>query len=541
MLTSESAIFLLVSLLSAYIINSQIQKSFLFVMLSILLAVLLVFFSRFQLSFLQQKTHRPAMLISLFLSSFFVQLLVIATGGLFSAFVIVIHLFTLGMSVLFNVSSAIVFLLLSVGLLMSSIIFDPQMKLLFEQDPWSVVLHGISFLVVIPLAHMLVSTYHLKDAVSKMLSENLKNKELQDESIFRGLGEMVFILDKNKKIIFANEAVKRSLNLETVDLVGNDLVAVLPIESQTGAPANSQTLSIDQTLTDKSAHLVKGFSLVPKQGGGRKMPVIIQIRPVNDTEKNSLKQIVVVITPDLSSFPGDHIDAQISANRRKLLIAQLEQELQSHPDGTLSQFEAIMAQINDLLLFKDLESQPLSEHRVFVESTELIGHILSKQSFLLKSLHIDCQYTPTQEALVKTSTLMHNNQFSLYSHTKNSSRTSLDVDMFETLIILLLKLLSYSNPDMNDHQIIVRNGFNDLDKQVLFLVTKVNPEIGFAINQLLLPNYGTVGTKMGTSGSGLEGVLAQKIAQSLNIEIVLQYNSISKLGSVTLVLPVSVN
>ena len=274
MFSLESAVFLLATLLNGYIIHSQLQKSVLFVFLSILLAVLLVFFNRFSFGFLQQKEHKPFLLIGLFITSFFIQLLVIATGGLFSAFIIALHIFTLAMSVLFQVSSAIVFLLLSVSLLMSTIFFDPQMKVLFASDPWSVVLHGISFLVIIPLAHMLVSTYHLKDKISKMLSENLKTKEMQDESIFRGIGEMVFIADKNLNVIFANEAAKRTLDLETKDIVATNLLTLLTLVSKQDEPATLQTLSIESAIADRSVHLVKGFALRSRLNN-KKMPVVL--------------------------------------------------------------------------------------------------------------------------------------------------------------------------------------------------------------------------------------------------------------------------
>src|SRR5688572_25847061 len=106
MLSLELVVFLIASLISVGFVYLNVPKNIIFVALSIIVASLLTLYNKFPISYLQQKEHRLMLLIGLFISGLFIQLLLIATGGFFSAFIIILHLYTLGMSFLFNVKSA---------------------------------------------------------------------------------------------------------------------------------------------------------------------------------------------------------------------------------------------------------------------------------------------------------------------------------------------------------------------------------------------------------------------------------------------------
>lgn len=527
MLTLESAVFLLSSIISIGVIYFNLPKNMLFILLSIILASLLVFYNKYPLSYLQQKEHKLPLLFALFLSGLFIQALLIATGGFFSAFIIILHLYTLGMSFLFNVRSAMVFLLLSLGVLISTVVFDTQMQGLFKSDPWSFILHGISFMIIIPLAHLVVSTYQMKDALSKMLTEHLATKEMQDESIFRGIGEFVFIIDKQLKVIFANEAVKKTLELEASEVIGEDIFSVLPLESQTGIPADIKTLSINQAIADKSVHKVKGFSIVPKKNGAKRLPVLIQIRPIFESN-DKLKQIVMVLTPDFDVTSNDSVDAKMLITRRTLLKAELERELVNNNDiKSMQHFMLLMAQIEDLLLYQDLEihGNNITEHKALLSGVDLLKSTTNNLSKLLSSFDLRVDIEETQEELVKFATVTGLTGFSLYSYRKQNFLISIEQYYAGLMFERIIRLFSMLNLPTEEKKIIIRAGYNDSDLPTILIAAKILPNISVSTDQLLLQNYGSLNKDPNLSvGSGLEGLLSKKIAELLNVKFTLQYS-----------------
>lgn len=538
MFSIESLIFLISSLISTGLIYFQVPKSALFVILSILLAVLLVFFGRFQLSFLQKKEHSGYLLLALFICSLFIQILLIATGGFFSAFIIVLHLFTLAMSLLLNVRSSIFFLLISVTVLISMIFFDPQTVVLFKQDPWSFLLHGVSFLVVIPLAHMMVSTYHLKDAITKVLSDHLKTKEMQDESIFRGIGEFVLILSKELRIVFANEALKQSLGLENDQLISKDVFSILPIQEANGGEVNRQTLSIDQAIADKSTHIVRGFYFNTKQGN-KKMPVTIQVRPIYEQD-GELKQLILVIVADKTGSMLDTVDIKLASARRKLLEAELEGELKNSTTS-LIHYTLLMEQINDALLYEDLQNHGITESKTLINLSEFITHLISQMQKITTNLGVKVDFLDTQESLVRLATEVSSTEYSLYSHNKKNLLAGIDNIWANQILTALFKLFVLIVQN-TDKQLILRIGVNDKDELVVVFAAKAPLDIGFAVDDLFLQNYGKLQNHPSLAlGSGLEGVLVKKIAGDLNYPIVLKFDQKSAIITATISFPTTIS
>jgi len=534
----ESVVFLISSLITISLIYFQVPKSSLFVLLSILLAGLLVFFGKFQVNYLQEKEHKIHLLLALWLSSLFIQTLLIATGGFFSAFIIVLHLFTLAMSLILNIRSSILFLLLSVAVLCSMIFFDPQIVILFKQDPWSFLLHGVSFLVVIPLAQMMVSTYHLKDAITKVLTDHLKTKEMQDESIFRGIGEFVLILNKELKVVFANEAMKKSLVLEDDEVMNKNLLDLLPIKAIDGGEVTTQTLSIDQAIADRSAHIVRGFYFASKQGN-KKMPVTIQVRPIYETG-GELKQLILVMTTDKTGVLSDAVDLKMTKARRSALSAELENELKLGSKNSLVHYSLLMEQINDQLLYDDLQTHGLNESKMLVNLADFMNGFLVKMQKLSGSLEVTVDYNDSQEALVRLATEVGTSEYSLYSHARKNMLASIDGIWLDEIFQRLLKLFIIISLNTKK-QVIIRSGYNDNEQLAIVFATYCAQDIGFSASELLNQNYGTLQNNLTLiPGSGLEGVLMQKITDHLDYPITLRFDQKSEILTATIILPSSV-
>ena len=146
MFSFEILIFLFSSLTICSLIYLRIPQSLLQALAAILLAAVIIV-SR--IVFLKSKQLHGQLYryLLLFISALFVQLLVITTGGFLSPFVILLYLFTLGISFLFNLQSSISFLVFSALTLTANIFLNSQMQAIFRDDPWSTILYFISFAI----------------------------------------------------------------------------------------------------------------------------------------------------------------------------------------------------------------------------------------------------------------------------------------------------------------------------------------------------------------------------------------------------------
>ncbi len=135
MVIIELAIFLLSSLAIFALVYFKVATVTLQQIITLLLIVLIILSGRVILVRSTLSKNKYVRFILMFLSSAVVQLLIISTGGFFSPFLILFHLFTLGISFLLNSLSAIGFLIFSVLLLILGALFDRQMLALVLTDP----------------------------------------------------------------------------------------------------------------------------------------------------------------------------------------------------------------------------------------------------------------------------------------------------------------------------------------------------------------------------------------------------------------------
>ena len=223
------------------------------------LIVLLVILTRFPFALTGNILQKLLRLSLITLSGLLVQLLVISSGGFYSPFLILLYLYTLGASFLLNLHTAISFLVFSLILLVAAVIFDQRMRMLFSEDPGTAILYFVSFIVITPLAQFLMRTYHLKSALSKILAEYVQIGQKREESILRGLSEMVLVTDSRLRIQSVNEATERVVGKSQEQLYGQPLLSTVLLRDENGNLATTKALSIDSILTDKVSRIIKGF------------------------------------------------------------------------------------------------------------------------------------------------------------------------------------------------------------------------------------------------------------------------------------------
>src|SRR5258708_7822465 len=264
----------------------------------LLIAVLIIALNR--LIFLNTKSLSISGLkgFLLFLCSLLVQLTVICTGGFYSLFLILFHLFALGLSLLLSCRVSFIFISFALLPLIANIFLNDKIMILFRQDPFSTILYLISFITIVPVAQLLASRYHLKDKISQALSAQVAslNKDLNvKQTILEDVNELVFVTDKNMDIISANSAVEKLTSQSSSSLTNKPMLKVILLKDADGNLADRNSFSVDQVIADKSTHIVNDFFLYPLK---RSTPlrVTVKVQPITEDRKstrlNSSHQII---------------------------------------------------------------------------------------------------------------------------------------------------------------------------------------------------------------------------------------------------------
>lgn len=518
----------LASLITFFLIYFK-SPLILFQQIIALLVALLLIPSRLVFTQQKQALQKLVRISLIFLSALLVQLLVLSSGGFYSPFLILFHLYTLGTSFLLNLPTAITFLTFSLLLLASSIIFDSRMSIIFREDPGTAVLYSISFLVIIPLAQFLIHTYHLKDTLlkiladhTKILTENIQIGQKREVSILRGLPELIIVTDDNLHILSVNEASEKVLGLSESSLSGLFLIDTLPLKDQAGNLINLESLSISDILSDKVTRIVKGFYLFTKDG--QSQAVLIQVRPITDSQ-GKINQIVFMITQAHSTvgYEDEHFDLEQTMMRYKRTLADLKKVFRLSSSPKLSQQIEILSHIEeDLMTAEELVDHPIREKEVYEDIAYLCKQIVSAKAEFANSLGVSLQFSPPQEA--KESTILELKEQKAMTQTPFTSEYSITIDIkwFRLLIQKLLDLSCLLVAKTNQRRVELSVGLESSSTIDIMIATSclINDH---QKQDLFTKYYGSLGS-LGflKFGSGLEGFIAKEVAARLNIPIIVE-------------------
>lgn len=468
--------------------------------------------------------------MAIFLTAIIVQLTVVSSGGFFSPFLILLHLYTLGSSFLLNLPASVSFLVFSLVILTANVWLNQHLLALSKDDPFSIVLYFISFIVIIPLAQLLNRNYYIKDVLSRILSENLHLGQQREESILRGLNELVLVTDKDLKLLSANQTAEKATNFPPGQIIGHSLLEVLPLKYQDGSRASVQTLSVPQALEDKTARIIDGFYL--DQPGTSATPITIQMRPIVDL-KGKVNQLVFVIKERQSGdvWSDTHGDLALAHKKHQLIFEEFQKLIsQSKLDSLKLKAEILRKIEEDLLIAQEIEDHPVKENVSYTDVAEVCKISLGERQEFAKSLNVTVQFKLPSGEVSELSLLALKDQHVQEQVLSGVSDFAVPVDP-KWLQIIVEKLLDMaillaSEQSLGQVQVLVTRD----DKSINVAIISSHPAIPDKSQKELLVQY--FGKLQATTnlrlGSSLEGFIAQTIANQLKIPLTvgsLQYPS----------------
>lgn len=509
---------LLTLILSYYKISITIyQQIIIFLML-----MMLIIYNRLFSS--QSKIFPTAVLIKiiLFTTALFIQLLIISTGGVFSPFLILLHLFVLGVSFLLEIKTAFSFLLFSTVTLAIHSLLNPFQLQLVRQDLGTVLVYILSFVVIIPLAQFIAKKYHLKEELSTLLSKQVKVWG----SILESMNELVLITDPSLRLIFINEAAEKLLSLNQDQAKGIQLFDAISLKDKQGNPANSESLPISTVLTDKASRIVSGFYLYTKN---RATPysVSIQIRPII-SGKGDIEQLSFVMTEGVIPQDQQHSDLVKARAIENLRLENLKKELQSLGLTDLSsQLELINKAEQDLRLVQELEDHPIKEQPVFTDVAFLTNDIFLKKQTFAKFLGVELSLV-LGSAGIKEESFMSLKKSDINPRNLPISDYAVPIDSrwLEILIEKIVDLSILLSSTIRNSRVQILFNLEDKEYMRLYIISNCPKLSRKELKELFDKYYGklTLSTNL-KYGSGMEGFIANAISSQLNIPIQVQFST----------------
>ena len=490
----------------------------------LLMVVLLFLFKRVLSGQSQLNKDSKLMGVLLFICSLFVQLLVFSTGGFYSPFLIVIHLFTLGVGFLMSLQASMLFLISSLIILVAQLRLDGTIRTFFASDPWSVVLYFLSFIAIIPLSQLLVRKYHLKEKISEFLSQQIQLTEMREESILQGLNDLVFVVNPEMRILSVNESVRRLLEKGNAEIIFRPLFEVLKMDDQNGVSVSRESLSIDKIIVDKSARIVDGFFLYPKTNS-RPIAIAIQVRPIINLN-GQVEQIVCVIN-EAKKVASEKDKAQKQLTQAKLnyeeKLGQFRQALQEKGFPELNQqLEVIHKTEEDLLTAIQLGQSSISENQTLTNLVGVCRKVIVKESDFSQSLGVHLN------ALLPESSLQPNapdvitpkgNTIPFTAKADPGLAIPLDAEWFSLLLEKLIDIAILLSSDSLDRTVNVQLLPGEATI-TLTVTSSYRALIESEKQDLFRMYYGSLSKITNLKyGSGLEGFLAKAIATQINIPI----------------------
>lgn len=522
---------LLTSLLTVSVIYYKIPSIVLQQSIAVFVVVLLIA-NRFV--FLRSKSIPFVITTALIaLVSIFLQLLIISSGGFYSPFLILFHLFAIALSFLFAVRIAIGFLSFSIMALIAGTLLDPRLHSLFVNDPFSAVLYLLSFAVIIPLYQLVSSRYHLEEAISKILSIQLKQKGAQleltqkrDESLLGGLSDLVIMIDLNLKILSVNEATIRTLKLSSAEALGQSIFNVLHLKDMKGEGVDRNFLSIDEIIERGTTHFFDNLLLYTKN---TPLPRKINLR-IHPTKNlaSRIDQIVFIIS---NAYSGGHLNVayqniEQAALRHESLLEAIKNELEEKDLKTLKgKIELLGKTEKDILTATEIISFGIKPNFTLLDTANLMQRVVDNEKDFARSLGVPLNFSLSKEFREKFITLNSQDNLPIPQAFTSQYFTALsELRWIDILLEKILDLLILLSVKEKQPRVEASISFDEKAVRIDVNCTYLQPVPKDFEKLLLTEYYGNLMTTDITLGSGLEGYLIKTIATLLNLSFNIVYN-----------------
>lgn len=485
--------------------------------ITIVLLLILIFLSKKILSTRSWGLTNTFKLTTLFLSAFLTQLFVFSTGGFYSPFLTLLHLYTLAVSFLISYQSGVVFITFSVVFLILASYLNPSSLKIFQDDPVTGVIYMISFVVVVPLAQLLSRNYQIKEKLAAALAKYLELGEARQEIILQNVNESVIVTDKFLRIISVNTAFEKMFNIHAVDAEKKDLLEIVPFVYSSGEKLAKEALLLDQVLINKTTIVLKDYYVkLPS----RLERAVIQITPILSKE-GEVEQIVLVVTEaKLSQDINRHPAIEQALIRQKEVGEVLKKALTDLKHPELASYAKLFAkQEEDLLTLTEIEDHPVSEVVSILDTALLCKNKFDDIQDFAKTLNVPISFNlPKGEQ----------SELAIFDIAKDKDVLSSEWGFSHFAVPIDRKWLGIIIQKLMELAILISSSFDkpgvslslERDEKEVIIKIVANSQMldKKKLAECFILYYGSLGQTINLKlGSGLEGYIAKLLADELNL------------------------
>lgn len=475
----------------------------------------------------------------IFIITFFLQLLITATGAIFSPFFILVHLYVIGLSLFFDFWTAFSFLAMEVGVLILNINLDQNLLHLVKQDLGSVLLYFSSILVITPVSKFISQQYHIKADTLKILLKELNTQE----SIIEQIGDFVFTTDKNLIVLSANDSAQKNFDSSKINNIA--LTDLIELVDEKGKRLSKEALfnSLSPVISKSSKEPAQqrdtpdgsrpnlelvGYTLkLPNKKTPLK--VMVRVNPMIGQE-GALEKLFFLISQisDKGSFTA--YDAKLQETHRKFLsvLDRLKKDPVISKFSTVDLYLRILGKYeHDLLISSELNLYSPPVKGSLVDIFRILLQTIEQEKPFAQNLGVNLKLNVPEE--LQEEYLLQRSQNSLPEYLIEPSFASVVTNPWFTRTLIektIESAVSFTSSAKNN---LVELEINMLKDSVKLTVkTKISPSFDGNIRQFLDINNGNFEAfdRLGLS-SGLESYIIKNIVSLLDISFTTEYNKYS--------------
>lgn len=453
-----------------------------------------------------------------------VQTLVIATGGLQSPFLILLHLSMIAISFFVTFTAAFVFLLFSFIVILVDISFNHNVLAFFITNPSTIILQIVSLFSIIPLAYIISQQYHVKELLSTMLRE----KVTTDEAILESLKELIIVTDPQLNILSVNDATEQTLQKSRSELVSKPLFRVLLMKNKKGTIATKKLFFPDGNTSKEPRKLLDEFTII--NAPALRNTVTIQTQVIKNAQAQISQISFVLNFAETLPTQADSLVIGIEKARTKYEAMSenfKKQLLNANLPEVQSQMVLLEKIENDIYNAHALTVSPVRTQQSRIDIAKLGEQLVSLQQNFAKSLNVQINFAINNFGQKDIEPLTVKN-YPVKPHELTGPFFTVPCDVKQTEI-LIKKLLDLSvflaagntNPKVKFE--IDREGTDSVTVTVSGPCPTMSEENRA---KLFIPNYGKLYPVTSLhAGSGLEGYLIKTITDRLGVPLEMHYEA----------------
>lgn len=464
----------------------------------------------------------------IFFTTLLIQFSVINNGGFYSPFFVLLHIYSLALGFFVGLRASLMFLGFSVISLFAQIYTNQSFEV-FMNDPGTILLYALSFMVIIPFSHFVAKQYSLKASLADVLSKQVSI----DNSIISGISEMVIITDLKLKVLSINDQVERTLALSRNEIVGQSLLEVLFLKTNDGPIIKEDFLSVDRVIAERTTRIVKGLSLYTKNRGVPKN-VKLTLKPVTDPN-GTLEQITILISEEENQIIGP-IDQTFDVTgvqlKHQAMIEDLKNKLLAINQRSLSAEVYLIANLEeDLVLSTELEQKIIHPAPIHIDIAQLVQKTVSKFQNIASLFNLNATFSVLNFSIEDVAPHIPKGlQLSPMDFTSVFFTAPVDVKWFTVLVDKLLFVGLLFGLGNNQGTIAVTiERYDTRTLRVSITIPTVYLTNTADASMIFKKDYGNLSASSSFGlASGLEGLLAEKVAKSINVPISSTFDAKSK-------------